>query len=145
MEEVATVEFNDEPVSSQCLNLMQETQEKYYSKREVLANDCTLWSGMDFMNLDLEERQIIDAKSQLEQGRCKPNVTEECKTSFHDFITTITNLADDEELKKCINPNMIPQGLKNDRFNDFLFAMTPQMRDYLKFVYDIAEKSCKFL
>ena len=144
-EEVATVEFNAKPVSSKCLNLLQATQEYFYSKREAVARDCTTWNGMDSMNLDLEEWQIMDTKSQLEQGRCKSNVTEECKTSFHDFITTITNIADNEELKKCINPSLIPQKLENNRFNDFLHVMIPEMRDHIKFMYDIAEKSCKFL
>ena len=141
-EEVATVEFNDKPVSSQCLNLMQETQEKYYTKREAVNNDCTSWISMGFMNIDLEERQIMDAKSQLEQGRCKANVTEECKISLHDFLVTISNIADDEKLKKCINPSMIPVGMENDRFNDFLFVMIPEMRDQIKLMYDIVEKTC---
>ena len=141
-EEDATVEFNDKPVSSQCLDLMQETQEKFYTKREAIANDCTSGNSMDLMNIDLEERQIMDAKSQLEQGRCKANVTEECKISYHDFLTTISNIADDEKLKKCINPNMIPKGMENDRLNDFLFFMIPEMRDQIKLLYDIAEKFC---
>ena len=141
-EEFSNVEFNDKPVSSQCLNLMQETQEKFYTKREAIANDCTSGNSMDLMNIDLEERQTMDAKSQLEQGRCKANVTEECKISYHDFLTTISNIADDEKLKKCINPNMIPKGIENDRFNDFLFVMIPEMRDQIKLMYDIAEKFC---
>ena len=121
---------------------MQETQEKFYTKREEIANDCTSWNSMDLMNIDLEERQIMDAKSQLEQGRCKANVTEECKISYHDFLTTISNIADDEKLKECINPNMIPKVIENDRFNDFLFVMIPEIRDQFKFMYDILEKTC---
>ena len=59
-EEFSNVEFNDKPVSSQCLNLMQETQEKFYTKREAIANDCTSGNSMDLMNIDLEERQIME-------------------------------------------------------------------------------------
>ena len=67
-EEVATVEFNAKPVSSQCLNLIQEEQEKFYSKLEEVAIDCDSWIGMGLMNLDWEEKQIMDAKSQIDQG-----------------------------------------------------------------------------
>ena len=149
-EEVATVEFNALPVNSQCLNLMQETQEKFYSKRMAVADDCSYWNGMEFMNLHRKERQTMDAKSQLEKARyngptCKQNVTEECKTSFHDFLTTISNIAEDEELKKCVNTSMILKGAELNRNNDFLFAMIPELRDHIKFMYDIAKKSCKFV
>ena len=144
-EEVATVEFNAKPVSSQCLNLIQEAQEKFYSKLEEVAIDCDTWYGMGSMNLDWEEKQIMDAKSQIDQGLCKPNVTEECKISFHDFYTTISEIADDEKLKKCINTAMIPKDFEHNRFNDFLHVMLPEMRDHIKVMYDIADKSCKFL
>ena len=40
---------------------------------------------------------------------------------------------------------MILKGAELNRNNDFLFAMIPELRDHIKFMYDIAKKSCKFV
>ena len=39
-EEKAHLEFSSKPVSGRCLNLMQETQENFHFKRDLVAKNC---------------------------------------------------------------------------------------------------------
>ena len=145
--ETANVDFSARTLSNQCLNLIQEAQEKYSSIRNAVARDCE--SPMELVNMDVDRRDLerMNERRQFDQGGCKPNVTEECKTSFLGFFSYALNLPDDEDLKKCYTPSMISDpsdGWYNDRYNDFLHLMHPNVRDQLSLLFDNAKKSCKF-
>ena len=140
--ETANVDFSTRPLSSQCLNLIQKTQEKYSSMRDAVTRDCGHLMELDNLDLDGKDIERLVERNQFDEGGCKPNVTEECKTSFLGFFSYVLNLPDDEDLKKCYTPST--KDFEPHRYNDFMYAMHHWVRDHLKFIFDNAKKSCKF-
>ena len=131
--ETANVDFSTKPLSSQCLDLMQETQERYSLMQDAVTRDCE--NLMEHVNLVFDEYDLerMAEKRQFDQEGCKPNVTKECKISFLGFFSYALNLPDDEDLKKYYAP--INKNFEPHRYNDFLYAMHPIVRDPLNFIF----------
>ena len=140
-------------MSGRCLNLMQETQENFHIKRDLVAKNCGE-VNIEPLNAKYYEKDSLRARSQLQYGRCKPNVTDECINAYHDFLTFSSNLVDNKQLKKCYDPTMIERHLEENgyrRDNDFLELTKDKndltgftMKEQFEFIFDTLEESCKF-
>ena len=152
-EETGHLEFSSKAVSGRCLSLMQETQENFHFKRDLVAKNCEE-VNIEPLNAKYYEKDSLRARSQLQWGRCKPNVTYECITAYHDFLTFASHLVDNKPLKSCYDPKMIEMHLKEDgydRDNDFLLLTQDKsdftgytMKETFEFIFDTLEESCKF-
>jgi len=135
--------------------LMQETQENYHFKRDLVAKNC---AEVEIEPLKFKSYffspDSLRQRSQLQWRRCKPNVTYECITAYHDFLTFASHLVDNKPLKSCYDPKMIEMHLKEDgydRDNDFLLLTQDKsdftgytMKETFEFIFDTLEESCKF-
>ena len=72
VEETAQLEFSSKPVSGRCLNLMQETQENYHFKRDLVAKNCAevQIEPLKF-KYHLFSPDSLRERSQLQWRRCK--------------------------------------------------------------------------
>ena len=132
---------------------MQETQENFHFKRDLVAKNCEE-VNIEPLNAKYYEKDSLRARSQLQWGRCKPNVTKECINAYHDFLTYSSHLIDNTELKNCYNPEMIEEHpVENGyrRANDFLVLTKDKMtltgrtmKEQFEFIFDTLEESCKF-
>ena len=162
--ESATLEFSSKPVNNECLNKMQKAQENFHSKRTQAGKLCGYFSWDKFLAtagfVSLKARKLLKPKSQLNKDGCKPNATEECKEAFLNYISTLSDLVDNDDLKSCYNPIMVAEGPGDNRFNDFLFFtkaaeydyknydfidydVVLSMKDYLKPYFDKWTSSCQ--
>ena len=138
-DERANLEFSTKPVGNDCLNLMQETQEKFHAKLHSVNKYC--WNFLDEYGLlnQHAKSQIYDGPTS--QGKCKQNATAECKTAYYHFLIFWSELTKDEELRSCYTPSMV-----KNRWNDF-FPLADASTDNLEAVemfFDRANKTCKF-
>ena len=87
--------FSSNPVSNQCLNLMQKTNENYHSKRISLSALC----GFNYLNtlesMDLRDHlggpdgwRLIENKTQVGITGCKARAKRQCKAVALDYATT---------------------------------------------------------
>ena len=135
---------------------MQEAQEKYHEKRAYVAKHCGRL--MEHTNVKWEEREKIDAKSQIEFDlnapiKCKSNVTETCREEFLGLLSFMSDLNNDERLKGCYDLRRLELGPGSTRGNDFLifmmfgedeiFEQSTTMKDYFQNIIDTATQSCK--
>ena len=137
-----------------CLNLMQEAQENFHFKRDLVAKNCAEY--MEPLYAKYDEIKSLKARSQLEWGRCKPNVTDECINAYHDFLIFSSDLIDDKNLKNCYGPIWIhpthlnENGYGYGRVNDFLpltkdkNAVGNSMKESFEIIFEILKESCKF-
>ena len=133
-DESAALEFSREPVTNSCLNKMQEAQEHFHSIRSKAGKFCGYFEWYDFIGsevyIDYEATRLLRQKSQVNQYGCKPNSTDECKAAFLDYIATLSDLTDNDDLKSCYNPIMIGMGPEDNRFDDFLVFTRASEYDY---------------
>ena len=155
-EETANLEFSSKPVNGRCLNLMQEAQENFHFKRDLVAKNCAEY--MEPLHAKYDEIESLKARSQLEWGRCKPNVTDECINAYHDFLSFSSDLVDDKKLKNCYGPIVfLPTHLNENgygygygRVNDFLPLTKDEddfgtsLKEKVEIIFDILKESCKF-
>jgi len=138
--ERANLEISSHPVGNKCLNLMEETQEKFHSKLHSVNKNC--WYFLDEYGLlnQHAKSQIYDGPRS--QGKCKANATTECKMVYLNFLTFWSDLIKDEELKNCYNPRMVKNPV-----NEFLSLTVDSMENLEAFemLLDRANQTCKFL
>ena len=140
-------------MSGRCLSLMLETQENFHFKRDLVAKNCEE-VNIEPLHAKYYEKDSLRARSQLQWGQCKSNVTTECVNAYHDFLTFSSHLVDNKELKSCYNPQMIERHLIENgyrRDNDFLPLTKDEnaitgytMKEQFEFIFDTLEESCKF-
>ena len=164
--ESANLEFSLKPVHNDCLIKMQKAQENFHSKRTKAGKLCGYFSWDKFLGTtghirfeSWDDKKMLKSKSQWNEDGCKQNSTEECKLAFSDYISTLSDLADNDDLKSCYNPIMISIGPGDNRFNDFLiftrayeydyknydfidYDVTISMKDYLKPLLDTSKSTC---
>ena len=146
--ESANLEFSSKPVNNDCLNKMRKAQENFHSKRTKAGKLCGYFSWDKFLGTSgrisfesWDDKKMLQSKSQLNENGCKPNATEECKVAFLDYMSTLSDLFDNDDLKSCYNPIMIPEGPGDNRFNDFLFFTKAYEYDYTNYDYDVARNN----
>ena len=129
---------------------MQKAQENFHSKRAQAGKLCGYYSWDKFLATSghirfdsWDDKRVLKSKSQLNQDGCKSNATEGCRVAFLDYISTLSDLSDNEDLKSCYNPSMIPEGPGDNRFNDFLFFTKAWEYDFTNYDYDVARKNEK--
>ena len=113
---------------------------------------------MEHTNVKWEERETIDATSQIEFHlnapiRCKSNVTEACREKFLGLLSFMSDLNNDERLKGCYDLRRLELGPGSTRGNDFLiltmfgedeiYEQSTTMKEYFQSIIDTAKISCK--
>ena len=164
--ESANLEFSSKSVGNDCLNKMQNAQENFHSKRTKAGKLCGYYRWGKFLGTSerisfdsWDDEKIFRSKSQINGNGCKQNSTEECKVAFRDYISTLSDLADNDDLRSCYNPIRIGVGPGDNRFNDFLiftrayeydyknydlidYDVTITMKNYLKPLFDKWISTC---
>ena len=162
--ESATLEFSREAVSNQCLKEMQKAQENFHSIRSKAGKVCGYFNWGKFIgtevHIDYEATRLLRKMSEVNKDGCKPNATVECKAAFLDYMATVSDLVDNDDLKSCYNPILIGMGPGDNRFDDFLiftkayeydyknydlidYDVTVTMKEYLKPYFEKWESTCK--
>ena len=102
------------------------------------------------MHLNPDEVEKLNEKSQIDdEGRCKQNVTDECKWAYRDFLNTQIDLIDNGDLKYCYDQT-IEKGISHpeDTFLQLMKSKGPKYTYSFRSIhtdwFDMANKSCKF-
>ena len=130
-DEKATLTFSSNPVSNQCLNLMQKTNEYYHSKRTTFSALCGFNYLTNLESMPLKEYlsgpdawQSIQNQSQVGITGCRPKATGQCKKVALNYAKTLDDIFNDKDLPTCFNTSMIFDQ-HGQRENDF-FILTKQ-------------------
>ena len=107
---------------------MQTTQEKFYSIRASVSSFCGYGSGglgekFEKTNMERDVREKLYSEAQVGWNGCESKATDKCKATARDYIATVSDIFNDEELKNCYNP-ILEKTWGDD---DFIYPYTFRM------------------
>ena len=128
---------------------MQKAQENFHSIRSKAGKMCGYFNWEKFIGtevyIDYGATRLLRQKSQVNQNGCKPNSTDECKTAFLDYMATLSDLVDNDDLKHCYDPTLISEGPGDNRFDDFLIFTKDYATDYHNYDYTVSVTMKEYL